>query len=147
MNTCPSNVRLVWFSPLLAALTCGWDRKEASAPVKPEWCQVLFSCWGSGTMQGQLPRSHNISLFCFQRWIPNGRTQNCSRSSAQPSRNGTSGVAQRSDFPPTVCWRWASPAPVWSQQLFLDEPAFHLDNDSCSQAIQTSQSWKKFGFL
>lgn len=30
MNKCPSDVKLVWFSPLLAALTCGWDRKEAS---------------------------------------------------------------------------------------------------------------------
>lgn len=56
-------------------------------PVKPEWCRVLFSRWGSGTMHGQLPRSHNISLFCSQRRIPNGRSQKCCMSWAQFSRN------------------------------------------------------------
>lgn len=77
----PADVRLVWISPRLPGLTFGWDRKKAST-VKPEWCQLLFSRWGSGTMQATPTIAQHFALL----FPATGSLMSELTSAAQPSR-------------------------------------------------------------
>lgn len=100
----------------LPGLTCRWDRRKAST-VKPEWCQVLFSRWGGGTMQGQLPQSHQPCALLF----PATRSQMSelkSATGAQPSPQETA-LEESNVFDPLGWFCERQSDFLWAEGLLL----------------------------